>query len=391
MERTSLLLPSFAELEEHVEAWIERGEVRNEVFLTAGEASPAKKPQTGLDGLMAQIMGLREELGQRFEILEDKVQDLQQHPQLRKPAPPVLKAKPKPGASPDLEYGKGEEEMPKRSGRGDPAELIARMKELAPGGPRRTPDEPGRGQTAAEMAPLEPHGDMDVDELMKLAMVKLLTGKNKAKSKKLPGLPAWEMSGSSEGEDEHWSSTSKGGKGIEQVDRLRLAMKTHPDRYLERMEQRMLRALELLDFDSSIPHQYAKTIPVGKSRTAGYCVWGLAEVHKLLIEGKVRQARLHVVRLQAGLEQFLIDESWVVGSRLLGVEEPPWGHWATQDLQALRKQYQYCRLIESTWLGAYINQLKEEEWLLKKRQAFRGGVPNNPKKGDGKSASSEAA
>ena len=149
---TVATLPSFAELEEHVEAWIERGEVRNEVFLTAGEISPAKKPQTGMDGLMAQIMGLREELGQRFEILEDKVQDLQQHPQLRKPAPPVLKAKPKPGASPDLDYGKGEEEVPKKSVRGDPAELIARMKELAPGGPRRTPD-----QTISVLPPHREH------------------------------------------------------------------------------------------------------------------------------------------------------------------------------------------------------------------------------------------
>lgn len=39
----------------------------------------------------------------------------------------------------------------------------------------------------------------------------------------------------------------------------------------------------------------------------------------------------------------------------------------------------YNRLSESTWIAALINELKEEEWLLKKR----GG--KGPGKGDGKS------
>ena len=33
-----------------------------------------------------------------------------------------------------------------------------------------------------------------------------------------------------------------------------------------------------------------------------------------------------VLRMMAALEQFLIDESWTVASRLTGMEEPPWGH-----------------------------------------------------------------
>lgn len=115
---------------------------------------------------------------------------------------------------------------------------------------------------------------------------------------------------------------------------------------------------------------------------------GLAEIHKLLIENKPRQARLHVLRMQAAFKQFLIDESWVVRSRLLGTEEPPWGHWATQDLQALRRQYVYTRLIEATWVGAHINQPKEEEWLMKKRQAFKDPSPSQPPKpkGNGEAA-----
>ena len=43
----------------------------------------------------------------------------------------------------------------------------------------------------------------------------------------------------------------------------------------------------------------------------------------------------HVRQMMAALEQFLIDENWTVASRLTGTEEPPWGHWAVQDLGSL--------------------------------------------------------
>lgn len=65
----------------------------------------------------------------------------------------------------------------------------------------------------------------------------------------------------------------------------------------------------------------------------------------------------------------------------------PWGHWATQDLQALRKQYIYTRLVEATWVASLINQLKEEDWLVKKRNSFKQ-APN--KKGDGKGSGETA-
>lgn len=141
-------------------------------------------------------------------------------------------------------------------------------------------------------------------------------------------------------------------------------MKSHPEAYQERMELKAVDATELVP---TIPLQFVKGSPVGKSRTAGYCLQGFAEVHRLLLENKPKQARLHVLRMIAALEQFLIDESWVVASRLMCTEEPPWGHWATQDVAAIRRQLVYDRLSESTWMAALINQLKEEEWLTKKR------------------------
>ena len=52
---------------------------------------------------------------------------------------------------------------------------------------------------------------------------------------------------------------------------------------------------------------------------------------------------------------------------MTGMAEPPWPHWATQDLGALRRQFVYSRLAESTWVAALINELKKEEWLAKKK------------------------
>ena len=33
-----------------------------------------------------------------------------------------------------------------------------------------------------------------------------------------------------------------------------------------------------------------------------------------------------------------MDENWLVASGLTGMAEPAWGHWADQDLGALRRQ-----------------------------------------------------
>ena len=77
-----------------------------------------------------------------------------------------------------------------------------------------------------------------------------------------------------------------------------------------------------------------------------------------MLENKPRLARLQTLRMMAALEQFLIDENWSVASRVTGMEEPPWGHWATQDLAAIRRQFVYTRMVEATWVGALINELK---------------------------------
>ena len=72
----------------------------------------------------------------------------------------------------------------------------------------------------------------------------------------------------------------------------------------------------------SVPEKFIRSVPVGLSRMAGYALSGFATIHEMMLEGKHRQARLHTIRMMAAVEQFLLDESWGVASRLTGVEEP---------------------------------------------------------------------
>ncbi|CAE7292878.1 unnamed protein product [Symbiodinium microadriaticum] len=374
-------LPDFRELDDAVSSWIETGEERLEEYFTAAEepvmnALPAEAPpapeQDGLMAVMAQLTEIKAAMDSRFAKLEGQVN------QMRPNAAGKAGATAKAISKPPLPAAGG-------VGRLDPGQdrmeavLDAVRNQVNPP-PPRTPDEPGRtGETAVARELLQtPDGDGEkaaasTDDLLKIALVKMLQGSKQTKrSRKLPGLPSWEESESSDGEAKEggaWSSTSKGGRGIEAVEKLNAAMRSHPEAYQERMESRMMRAIEASELTPMVPLQFAKTCPVGRSRTAGYCLQGFAQTHKLLLENKPKQARLHVLRMMSALEQFLIDENWAVASRITGMEEPPWGHWSTQDLGALRRQYVYTRLSEATWIGALINELKEEEWLVKKRAA----------------------
>ena len=385
------LLPSFQELAVAVETWIDTGgEARLEDYFTAAEA-PNEEPngvnpdQTDAQAaILAQLQEIQAAMDRRFAHLEGRVDQLRQGSQQargsqdRPPAP----TKPEHGNAPQPALSRAQE-------------LLEGVQAQVGRPPARTRDEPGRTPETALEAVLQTKVDANAeivmpstDDLVKVALLKLLKDKPGKKAKKLPGLPSWEDDSSSDGQEHGatWSSSSKGGRGIEAVERLNQAMRGHPDAYVARMEQRMVKAIDGAELGPTTPVKFARSCPVGKSRTAGYCLQGFAQVHKLLIEEKPRQARLAVLRMLASLEQFLIDESWAVAGRLMDMEEPPWGEWAVQD-PALRRQYVYTRLVESTWIGALINELKEEEWLAKKRSP-------NPKakaKGSGKDHEQEPA
>jgi hypothetical protein len=360
-------LPDMAELDDAVDEWVTSGSLRDADWQTALEEEENPAPQADLKAVVAVLAKL-----------EKRVEELQKHPNLQtvKTPAPQRKAAAKTQAAPPQIDGPNDKDM---------AEILRAMREEVGSRPERIADEPASRITAQDCINLvdpdmaQSSSGPSVDDMMKISMLKLMKemqAKGSRKNKKLPGLVGTNGS-SSEEEGETWSSTSRGGKAIEAVEKLRYAMKQNPGAYLERMEARMQRAVGAEEMGPLIPEKFIRSVPVGRSRTAGYALSGFATIHKLMLEGKQRHARLHCVRMISAMEQFLLDESWGVASRLTGVEEPPWSHWASQDLASIRKQYIYTRLMDATWIGAIINELKEEEWLLKKRG--KGGG-----KGDGK-------
>ncbi|CAL1146331.1 unnamed protein product [Cladocopium goreaui] len=357
-------LPDMAELDDAVDEWVTSGSLRDADWQTALEEEENPAPQADLKAVVAVLAKL-----------EKRVEELQKHPNLQtvKTPAPQRKATAKTQAAPPQIDGPNDKDM---------AEILRAMREEVGSRPERIADEPASRITAQDCINLvvpdmaQSSSGPSVDDMMKISMLKLMKemqAKGSRKNKKLPGLVGTNGS-SSEEEGETWSSTSRGGKAIEAVEKLRYAMKQNPGAYLERMEARMQRAVGAEEMGPLIPEKFIRSVPVGRSRTAGYALSGFATIHKLMLEGKQRHARLHCVRMISAMEQFLLDESWGVASRLTGVEEPPWSHWASQDLASIRKQYIYTRLMDATWIGAIINELKEEEWSSFRARLLSLGV-----------------
>ena len=381
-------LPSFAEIEDLAATWISGGILRSDGYITAEaeEVEEDAQPRRVSD----QLAQLQVMLETRFSQLEQSVTDLQSHPQLQAVPPPTAWSTKPPGLSAGA--------SPRGVGEMSASEVLTQVRSQVKAAPARIPDEPLRARdTAAQVRQMPlPEDETSLDQMMKMSLLQLMKelqdkgDKPRRKAKKLPGLPSWDEESSSEGEVS-WSSTSNGGRGIEAVERLQAAMRNKPEPYQNRMEAKMLKATEMASLDSTTPGKFMKTVPVGKSRTAGYCLQGFCEIHRLMIDGKDAQARLHTLRMISASEQFLIDENWMVAARLTGTEEPPWGEWACQDLGALRRQYVFSRLAEPTWVGAHINQLKEEEWLTKKRQGLPKAKAGNWQQNKASSSERQAA
>lgn len=381
-------MPDLAELVMTCREWIEGGHLRSDGYVTANPGDSGD----GATDISKELRLMREMMEQRLEVLETGLVTLQSHPILH--SKPVVRPGMPSGSLDGEKLGKEEERA-----------ILDSVRAQVKPAPVRVMDQPGARKDTLVPAPalsglVEPPENLSLDQLMKAQLIQMMqgkVGKKNKKDKKLPGLPSWEDSQSSDEEGGTWSSSSKGGRGIEAVERLQHAMVQHPRPYQDRVEQKMVKSVEMLKLDASTPGKYIRGVPVGKSRTAGYCLHGFAEVHRLMILGEMDQARLHTLRMMAALEQFLIDENWQVASRLTGLEEPPWSEWAVQDLGTLRRQYVYSRLVEPTWVGAHINQLKEEEWLIKKRSSMVQPAPKPKGGGKGKegtettSASSGAA
>ena len=267
------VLPCLAELEECVASWIDSGVVRSDAFYTAPESGEdaAEDPVLPQDDILAQLQLLQTAVEQRLGKLETQVQGL---------------SNPRPGALRKGVAADGRSRQPDASEPGESSEprarseILANIRSQVPP-PPRLPDEPGKGVETAKGSTRATPGAAEecekgasVAEMIQLSMLQLMKDmqrpKAAKKTKRLPGLPIDLSKESVAEEEEKWSSSSRGGRGIEAVERLRHAMKSHPEQYTERMEQKMARAVEAGDLDASVPGKFELSRGQGENR--GVCL-----------------------------------------------------------------------------------------------------------------------
>ena len=197
-------LPNFAKLLAATESWIERVELRNDEFQTAME-EPLEDP------VLAQLQAMQASLDARFSTLEENVAALQRHPQLRDPGRPAQKGRP--DFLPEEDYGCKLSEQGAKHG------SFAASANVGRAWTGRNCSQLGASSGEGQSVNGRPYeGDYAQDAAIP----------KDRQIQKLPGLPQWEASGSSEEDGEAWSSSSKGGKGIEQVEKLKTTPREVP-------------------------------------------------------------------------------------------------------------------------------------------------------------------
>ena len=203
------VLPCLAELEECVASWIDSGVVRSDAFYTAPESGEdaAEDPLLPQDDILAQLQLLQTAVEQRLGKLETQVQGL---------------SNPQPGA---LRKGVAADGRSRQPDASEPGEANIRS-QVPP--PPRLPDEPGKGVETAKGSTRATPGAAEecekgasVAEMTQLSMLQLMKDmqrpKAAKKTKRLPGLPIDLSEESDAEEEEKWSSSSRGGRGIEAV------------------------------------------------------------------------------------------------------------------------------------------------------------------------------
>ncbi|CAE8636279.1 unnamed protein product [Polarella glacialis] len=206
--------------------------------------------------------------------------------------------------------------------------------------------------------------DSSTDDLFKMALLKMLQstgGANKCKKKKKtnPGLTDFEDGSDEEEEGGPKMSSLAGAKGVENADKLRHAMRTNQEAFIERMEGRMAEAVGVEEVTSKTPFAYINRLAMGKQRSLGFMTHLLASIHSAHIKGNPRSARLLVLQGIAAIEMYLLEEDWTAAWRLTHLEQPPWANWSALDAAAVRREHVRPRITDPVWLSAYLADLKE--------------------------------
>ena len=202
------------------------------------------------------------------------------------------------------------------------------------------------------------------DDLMRVALVKLLAGASDKKSKKKKNFGVPDHDSDS---DQDW----KGGNGSMSLERLKESMRRNPGVYADLLERRAAKVIEadIVATDGAIAVRYAaEALPIGRARTMGYFAWAISHIHKAVVAEESDRARLLCMSILSALEQQLLDESWETAWRIVDLAQPPFASWgARTDIAQLRRDVAHSRLVEPRWAAMVAAAIKDEETLVRRR------------------------
>ena len=243
----------------------------------------------------------------------------------------------------------------------------------APGGEEEeeeemTPGGCGSGEVADETQLFRQMSMM----FMKKSIEEMKGGKRK--KKRLPGLDE----GSESGEDEGAELTKlMGAKGSLLGETLRNSQHKNPAPYSSKIEENMVKALEDQTLDARSAMRYiTKVVPMGSQKMLGWPLVMLARIHGAHVDGKPELARFLTLATLMAIEQYCLDENWETAWRMTGVEPPPFADWSRQDVAAMRRAFPKSRLAEKTWVAAMVAEIRDDDFLIKRR-GKGGGKKNN--------------
>ncbi|CAE7232920.1 unnamed protein product [Symbiodinium sp. CCMP2456] len=221
----------------------------------------------------------------------------------------------------------------------------------------------------------EDTGEMGTDELMRLALVNLLSKETKGKKKSARlGLP---LAQSSESEEEDPLRRLSGAKGTMLVERLRVAMEADPAAYANAIENLAAQVLgEATPNPMTLERYVREELPMGNERSLGFAAWIMVRAVTRMKAGQWEKGRLVLTLGLAAVEQYRLDGNWTTAWRLTQLSQPPFSEWRSREpyMSQLRVDHAHSRLVHPTWAAAVIARLKDEEVLVKRRRRPDGGL-----------------
>ena len=265
------------------------------------------------------------------------------------------------------------------------ATALKKAQTLAGRPPARQGEQGATRKARAEAVDLEEEAEEEeaghpeeetADAMLKKALAHLLHQQDKAgksKKKKIAALPESASNTDEEQENSDGGEAEArplaGAKGTAAAERYRASLSRHPKEFAERMEKNMKKALPGQEGDADLALRYVKeVVPVGGQRTLGFMVTIMAEAHRASAQGKHDRARCLLLLGMMAAEQQCLDENWMAAWRLTGLAQPPWAHWSKMDVASIKRDHPRSRMAEATWLGAIIAELKDEDFLIKRRK-----------------------